>query len=1102
MIPSKKLSFLLMALLAAVMAACSGVKGTGGGGGGGGGATTFTIGGTITGLTGTGLVLVDNGNDSLTVAAGSTAFTFKTAVASGGAYAVTVGTQPSSPSETCTVANGSGTATANVTSVAVTCTAATVTVGGTVNGLAGTGLVLLDNNGDALTVTGTGTVPFTFKTALTLGGLYNVTVQTQPTNPTQTCSVTNGSGTAAANITNVSITCSSKFSIGGTVNGLSGSGLVLQNNGLDNLPVSASGTFSFATLVPGTYNVTVLTQPSNPTQTCVVTNNSGTATANVTNVTVTCSSGFAIGGTVSGLNGAGLVLLDNGGDALTVVGTGSVKFTFPSLVTGAYAVTVKTQPSNPAQNCTVGANGTGTATAPVTNVQISCGAVYTVGGTVSGLLGTGLTLEDTLGTVLDQLPVTGTGAVNFTFAIPAPIGSTYTVSVITQPTNPAQNCFVNNGTGKVTGTVSTVQVVCQQPAWTISGTQVGLVAFNYDGTPIANDQTTLQNNRGDDIIVKGNNVGFHFPTGVTNNGQYDVSVFFQQTTQTQPCTAFNYTGVATANVNNVIIDCQHNDFAWMFGPNTLGSPYTYGTATLPPPAPPAPNPNTPGGRDFAATWSPASGVNPANLKWMFGGLGLPIASAANFLPNILGDLWVFWPGAGPGGQTGIWVPADLPTTTTVIGGITSVVVNPNPVSPDPLVTPGTSSVQTDIVINTFDTAGNPVTYFYPAAPGARWGSVTWTDASGNFYLFGGQGNDGSRSGLLNDLWKFTATPNGYDVSGPSYVGSYTYKGHWTSPSNWAAAANVSGNYGTQGSASGSNLPGGRWGAAYCTDAAGTVWMFGGFGIDSNGNGGLLNDLWSYNVGTGQWTWIGPSNSNVAQNDGLYGTNPPPPTPGTPGGYPGGRQTAVLWADNQNPPHLWLFGGLGLDSVGTQNPGIGGLPDGSTPEGALLNDLWRYDINTQQWTWMSGAAIAEQLGAYGSQQVPAAGFYPGSRWGSSGWSDSNGNLWFFGGWGWGSSLAQGTGFLDDIWEYHTTGPNVGLWTWWKGSSNVNQAGNYPTFVPKYGVPFVDNQAGGRRGVALWQQDAAQNVWMFSGQGYDSNGANGYLGDFWTYLPFPY
>jgi len=1093
MIPSKKLSFLLMALLAVVMAACSGVKGRGGGGGGGVGTpTTFTIGGTITGLTGTGLVLVDNGNDSLTVAAGSTAFTFKTAVASGGAYAVTVGTEPSSPSETCTVANGSGTATANVTSVQVTCTAATVTVGGTVNGLAGTGLVLLDNNGDALTVTGTGTVPFTFKTALTLGGLYNVTVQTQPTNPTQTCSVTNGSGTAAANVTNISITCSSKFSIAGTVNGLSGSGLVLQNNGLDNLPVSASGTFTFPTLVPGTYTITVLTQPSNPTQTCVVTNATGTATANVTNVTVTCSSGFPIGGTVSGLNGAGLVLQDNGGDDLTVVGTGSVKFTFPSLVTGAYAVTVKTQPSNPAQSCTVGATATGTATAPVTNVQISCGAVYTVGGNVSGLLGTGLTLEDTLGTVLDKLAVTGTGAVPFTFAIPAPINSTYTVTVVTQPTNPAQNCFVNNGTGKVTGTVNTVQVVCQQPSWTISGTQVGLVTQAYNGTPLPGSFTELINNGGDNIFVSGNNVGFHFPTGVTNNGKYNVNVFLQPTSQPQPCTVFYYLGVATANVDSVIVDCEHNDWAWMFGPDTAGTYGPYGLAALPPPPSPAPDTNTPGGRDFSATWSPASNVNPSDLKWMFGGWGLPITSSVSppFLPYFMGDLWVFWPGGGGAGQTGTWIPADLPTTTTLTPlGVTTAVANTVP-----LQVPGSYSVLSNSSVTYTDkTSGDVITTYSPAAPGARWGSVTWTDATGNFYLFGGQGHAApGNSGLLNDLWKFT--PSQYDVSVPSnnYSGSYTYLGSWTNLSGFATA-NVAGVY------TGTAFPGSRWGAAYCTDASGTVWMFGGQGYDSNGAIGLLNDLWKYSGGV--WTWVGPSNSNLGQHNGVYGTLG---TAGT-GNYPGGRQTAVLWADNNG--NLWLFGGLGLDSAGTQNPGNAGtLPDGSTPEGALLNDLWQYNINTQEWTWMSGGGatgLADQIGVYGTQQVPAAGFYPGSRWGSSGWSDSNGNLWFFGGWGYASSLAQSTGFLDDIWEYHTTGTNVGLWTWWKGSSNVNESGNYPTYLPvQYGVPFVNNEPGARRGVALWQQDSQDNVWMFGGQGYDSIGANGYLGETWTYLPFPY
>ena len=305
------------------------------------------------------------------------------------------------------------------------------------------------------------------------------------------------------------------------------------------------------------------------------------------------------------------------------------------------------------------------------------------------------------------------------------------------------------------------------------------------------------------------------------------------------------------------------------------------------------------------------------------------------------------------------------------------------------------------------------------------------------------------------------------------------------------AANVAGVY------SGTAVPGGRWGAAYTTDNAGTLWMFGGQGYDSNGKIGLLNDLWKYSGGV--WTYIAaPSNSNVGQNNGVYGTLG---VTGT-GNYPGGRQTAVLWADNNG--NLWLFGGLGLDSVGTQNPGdIGNLPEGSTPQGALLNDLWEYNIVTQSWTWMSGGGatgLAEQIGVYGSQQVPAAGFYPGSRWGSPGWSDSNGNLWFFGGWGYASSLAQSTGFLDDIWNTIRLASTRGFGLGGRAQQR-QRGGQYAKYLPvQYGVPFVNFQPGARRGVALWQQDATDNVWMFGGQAFDSIGANGYMGETWTYLPF--
>lgn len=82
-------------------------------------------------------------------------------------------------------------------------------VGGTVSGLSGTELVLQNNVGDDEAITGNGT--FTFGIPLVVGSTYAVTVKTQPGSPSQTCTVSNGSGTmASANITNVAVTCEIK----------------------------------------------------------------------------------------------------------------------------------------------------------------------------------------------------------------------------------------------------------------------------------------------------------------------------------------------------------------------------------------------------------------------------------------------------------------------------------------------------------------------------------------------------------------------------------------------------------------------------------------------------------------------------------------------------------------------------------------------------------------------------------------------------------------------------------------------------------------------------------------------------------------------------
>src|SRR2546430_3163445 len=227
------ISFLVASALLA-LSACSGR-----GDGGTGPASSFAIGGTTSGLSGT-VVLQNNGGDNPPISVNG-GFTFAAALNNSSPYAVTVLAQPAG--QTCTVANGAGTvAGANISNVTVTCAVDTFTVGGTVSGLSGT-VVLRNNGGNDLTVSADGS--FTFSAPVAQGSPYAVTVLAQPAG--QSCSVANGSGTVAeANITNVAVTCAANtFTVGGTISGLSGT-VLLQNNGGDNLTISVNGGFAFS----------------------------------------------------------------------------------------------------------------------------------------------------------------------------------------------------------------------------------------------------------------------------------------------------------------------------------------------------------------------------------------------------------------------------------------------------------------------------------------------------------------------------------------------------------------------------------------------------------------------------------------------------------------------------------------------------------------------------------------------------------------------------------------------------------------------------------------------------------------------------------------
>ena len=254
--------------------------------------TRYTISVAVSGLAGAGLALRSGAGGDLSVAADGT-YAFPGSVADGTAYSVLVLQQPTSPWQTCVVTGGTGSvAGANVTA-SVSCATNTYRLGGSAAGISGSGLVLHSSvgSGEDLAVAASG--PFTFVRPAPSGASYAVTVHTPPA--AQVCAVVNGTGTVtSSDVSNVSVTCSaSSFSVGGTIQGLSASGLVLHStvNGED-LSVAANAVrFTFAAAVPAgtTYAVTVKTQPGNLT--CTVANGTGTvSSANVTDVSVTCSS--------------------------------------------------------------------------------------------------------------------------------------------------------------------------------------------------------------------------------------------------------------------------------------------------------------------------------------------------------------------------------------------------------------------------------------------------------------------------------------------------------------------------------------------------------------------------------------------------------------------------------------------------------------------------------------------------------------------------------------------------------------------------------------------------------------------------------------------
>src|SRR5687768_15224660 len=96
------------------------------------------------------------------------------------------------------------------------------------------------------------------------------------------------------------------------------------------------------------------------------------------------------------------------------------------------------------------------------------------------------------------------------------------------------------------------------------------------------------------------------------------------------------------------------------------------------------------------------------------------------------------------------------------------------------------------------------------------------------------------------------------------------------------------------------------------------------------------------------------------------------------------------------------------------------------------------VIAQDWTWMHGEDSPNQYGVYGTQGVSGPLNTPGGRSGAVSWKDLNGNVWLFGGNGFGSMVSNG--LLGDLWKYDVT---TREWTWVNGTGIANQPGLYGT-----------------------------------------------------------
>lgn len=303
-------------------------------------------------------------------------------------------------------------------------------------------------------------------------------------------------------------------------------------------------------------------------------------------------------------------------------------------------------------------------------------------------------------------------------------------------------------------------------------------------------------------------------------------------------------------------------------------------------------------------------------------------------------------------------------------------------------------------------------------PPSLYEAYEWTDNAGNFWLYGGVCNIW---GFMNDMWKYNPVTN-----------------QWT----WMHGSGGIGGqptvYGTVGIADSNNTPGMRTAGYSWKDNQGNLWLFGGYGLDTvSGGGQRFNDLWKYDIAINQWTFMkGDMGPGAIGLYGIKGIEDPLNRP------PSTEEMGIAWTGNDG--NLWLLTDRGC--------------------------LWRYNILSNNWTWMKGDATSTiPVAVYGTKGIPDINNTPGwTLFDYTRWKDSQGNFWYY------YSTAQG--YLKVMWKYE---PLTNMWTWMHGDTT-----NTSTY--DYGIKCEQNENEPLSHIearTCWT-DPCDNLWMMGG--YSTNG----------------